>query len=82
MIVLCSPSGDLKAIYDDALNLSEIGAYTVRRASDVEPDAEGQWWADLTKSDGPKLGPFPRRGDAIRAEIEWLESTVLGVTCK
>jgi hypothetical protein len=45
----------------------------VQRASNVEPDHLGLWYADLTLSDGPKIGPFARRIDAIAAEIAWLE---------
>jgi len=31
------------------------------------------WQADLAPSNGPVLGPFRRRQDAIDAEIAWLE---------
>ena len=42
------------------------------RASHVEPDAAGQWSADLAPVGGPKLGPFDTRADALAAEIVWL----------
>jgi hypothetical protein len=45
----------------------------VQRASHVEPDHLGLWWTDLSLSNGPKIGPFARRADAISAEIAWLE---------
>ena len=32
------------------------------------------WQADLSPSNGPVLGPFRVRQDAINAEIAWLES--------
>jgi hypothetical protein len=42
------------------------------RASLVEPDEEGRWWADLSPVDGPLLGPFRQRSQALDAEEEWL----------
>jgi len=50
-----------------------LGKPLVQRASHVEPDHLGLWYADLTLSDGPKIGPFARRADAIAAEVAWLE---------
>ena len=41
---------------------------TITRASRVEPDAEGFWWADMGPVDGPVLGPFR----ALQAESGWL----------
>jgi hypothetical protein len=43
------------------------------KASHVEPDVQGSWWADLAPTGGPKLGPFLRRSDALDAERQWLE---------
>jgi hypothetical protein len=34
------------------------------------------WQADLAPSNGPVLGPFRRRQDAIDAEIAWLEANI------
>ena len=39
-----------------------------RRASHVEPDADGRWWADLSPVAGPRLGPFEVRSAALDAE--------------
>jgi len=30
------------------------------------------WWADMSPVDGPVLGPFTTRDDALKAETEWL----------
>ena len=46
----------------------------IRRASHVEPDEEGLWWADLAPMNGPTLGPFGRRSAVLAAEREWLEA--------
>jgi hypothetical protein len=44
----------------------------ITRASHVEPDAEGYWWADMGPSGGPVLGPFTSRSAALGAERGWL----------
>ncbi|MHB8974281.1 MAG: hypothetical protein ACYC3X_29360 [Pirellulaceae bacterium] len=37
-----------------------------------------RWQADLALSDGPVLGPFARRKEAIAAEVAWVETNILG----
>ena len=64
--------GSARCIYDEALDLREIGKLQITRASHVEPDAEGYWWADMGPVDGPVLGPFRSRTEALAAEREWL----------
>ncbi len=68
-----NPSGVVHAVYDEMLDLSTLGALLIRRASHVEPDDNGRWWADLNPVNGPRLGPFDRRSDALAAELSWLE---------
>jgi hypothetical protein len=55
-------------LYDERLELSELGRLTIRRASRVEPTDNGQWTADLSPLGGPILGPFPLRSSALTAE--------------
>jgi hypothetical protein len=64
----------VRALYDEAFDLSPLGELSIRRASHVEPDAAGRWWADLAPSGGPKLGPFARRSEAVAAEMAWIEA--------
>jgi hypothetical protein len=64
--------GGVRCIYDEALDLREIGKLQVTRASHVEPDAEGYWWADMGPVDGPVLGPFRSRTEALGAERGWI----------
>ena len=64
--------GDVRCIYDEALDLREIGMLQITRASHVEPDRDGFWWADMAPSGGPVLGPFSSRTDALGAERAWL----------
>lgn len=70
------PSGITTCLYDEAISLSALGKLTIHRASHVEPDARGQWWADLAPSGGPRLGPFSTRSAALRAETAWLNDNV------
>lgn len=71
---LCiDPSGCVRFVYSEVLDLSSLGSPTILRASSVEPDATGFWYADLGQVGGPVRGPFSRRSDALRAEHRWLE---------
>ena len=64
--------GGVKCIYDEALDLREIGKLQITRASHVEPDRDGFWWADMGPVEGPVLGPFRNRTEALAAERGWL----------
>ena len=64
--------GMARCIYDEALDLREIGKLQITRASHVEPDRNGYWWADMGPSGGPVLGPYGSRTEALQAERGWL----------
>ena len=72
MELIVNADGGVKCIYDEALDLRELGKIQITRASHVEPDSEGNWWADMGPSGGPVLGPFGTRGGALAAERGWL----------
>ncbi len=74
MELIISADGDARCIYGEELNLTTLGEIQIRRASHVEPDPSGRWWADLSPIGGPKLGPFTHRRPAIEAEIGWLRT--------
>jgi len=73
MQLFIEPGGCVRCLYGETVDLRHLGSLSVRRASHVEPDAEGLWWADLSPVDGPRLGPFMRRSDALSAEVAWIE---------
>ena len=73
MLIVITPVGDVRCLYDESLYLSSLGSVHVQRGSHVEPDFVGQWFADLSPVGGPRLGPFLRRSDAINAEVVWLQ---------
>jgi len=75
MELVVGAGGEVRCIYDEALDLREIGALKITRASHVEPDRDGFWWADMGPVDGPALGPFRSRTEALGAERRWLVGT-------
>jgi hypothetical protein len=72
MELVVLPSGDVRLLYSEALDLAALGQVTIRRASHVEPDEQGQWFADLAPVAGPCLGPFACRSKALATEEAWL----------
>lgn len=74
MQLIVDRRGRVFGIYDEMIDLTALGHVTIRRGSQVEPDEQGQWWADLSPVSGPRLGPFPWRSEALAAEREWLQA--------
>ena len=72
MELLITPTGHCRCVYDESMDLRDLGPLTIQRASHVEPNAAGQWTADLSPMNGPQLGPFPNRSEALAAEVDWL----------
>ena len=72
MQLVIQPDGALKCVYGEAIDLHALGQVSISRGSHVEPDANGQWLADLSPVSGPVLGPFPTRSQALEAEVTWL----------
>ena len=68
-----APDGLVRCLYSEAIPLEALGRPQITRASQVEPDAQGHWHADLGPVGGPRLGPFERRSEALEAEQGWLE---------
>lgn len=72
MELVIDQRGAIHCVYAEAVEMARLGQVRITRASRVEPDSAGQWYADLAPVGGPRLGPFPRRSDALRAEQRWL----------
>jgi hypothetical protein len=72
MELVVGVDGGVKCIYGEELDLREIGKLQITRASHVEPDRDGYWWADMGPVGGPVLGPFRSRTEALGAERGWL----------
>jgi len=70
MELVVSTTGEVTTLYTELLDLAALGALNIARASQVEPDEQGWWFAHII--DGPTLGPFARRSEALAAEVKWL----------
>jgi hypothetical protein len=77
MIDITIQGDHMMFIYTDELALLlDEGSATVTRVSHVEPshqDGRHGWTADMTPVDGPVLGPFTTRAEALDAERVWLQ---------
>ena len=73
MQLIIDSTGNARCIYDETLPLHQLGRIKIRRGSHVEPVPGGLWCADLKPVDGPVLGPFSMRSQALAAERRWLE---------
>ena len=71
--LIIDPAGQAHCLYAEVIDLSAMGTLHIARASHLEPDDQGQWWADLSPVAGPILGPFTLRSEALAAEREWLD---------
>ena len=74
MQLIVRPNGLIQCVYSDELDYRELGEPTIRRASHVEPNENGQWIADLSPVRGPRLGPFEKRSEALDAEKSYLDA--------
>jgi hypothetical protein len=77
MHLVVGPTGRVRALYTEDLDLAALGRPVITRASHFEPAPDGRWSADLRPVCGPVLGPFERRGQALDAERAWLEANWL-----
>ncbi len=68
---------DLELRRQDEAYVNTLGPLVITRGSHVEPTSDGQWQADLSPVNGPYLGPFANRSDALTGERTWLEANWL-----
>ena len=80
MQIIIQPDGNAKCVYDEAIDVNELGVVAISRGSHVEPDVRGTWVADMSPVGGPTLGPFHCRSEALMAERRWLEVYLLEAT--
>src|ERR1041385_1587026 len=45
MLLRIEPDGQVYCLYGESIDLAALGDLTIKRASHVEPDDAGQWWA-------------------------------------
>lgn len=75
--LVITSGGTIHCIYSEQIDLAALGSPAISRASHVEPDQHGRWLADLSPVNGPLLGPFNSRSEALAAEHAWLETNWL-----
>lgn len=73
MQLIVTSFATLHCLYSEVIDLPAMGAMHIRRGSYLDADDQGQWWADLSPVNGPRLGPFKERSSGLSAEQEWLE---------
>ena len=76
MTVIIDPAGHVRCLYAEVIDLRSLGPLRIARASRIEPDGQGNWWADLSPVAGPVLGPFGLRSEAFAAERDWLDDNL------
>ena len=77
MQLIIDSCGTIRCLYDESIDLAALGCESITRASHVEPERGGHWFADLSPVGGPRLGPFGKRSEALRMENDWLSMHVL-----
>jgi hypothetical protein len=75
--LIIEKDGNVRGIYGEVIDLAALGKPKITRASHVEPDDQGRWRADLSPIEGPLLGPYDLRSEALEAEVAWLEANWL-----
>ena len=68
------PSGQVRYLHDDLVaGVIDPGPVTARRASHIEISEDGKtWYVDLAPVDGPTVGGFASRQQAVEYEEAWL----------
>lgn len=75
-VIITFNNGTATTIYNEHIELENLGKVHIKRASYVEPTVDGQWTADMTPVKGPILGPFEKRSIALKEEVKWLNENI------
>lgn len=72
-IIAINPEGVATFVWSDELaKLKTEGNCKIERVSNVEPNDQSEWMADMMLISGPILGPFETRQEAIDAELRYI----------
>ncbi len=75
MLLNILEDGTMEGLYSDDLDYEEFGEATVERASNVEP-VDGGWGVHIIET-GEDYGPFKKRKEALKFEVELLEGRMI-----
>ena len=77
IIIQFNNDGTALTVYNEVIDLDELGKQHITRASFVEPNSQGKWEADMSPiKSGCILGPFDKRSEALDAERDWLNKNL------
>ena len=82
MKLVVSPHGQIRCLYDETIDLAALGSLSVTRASSVEPDDQGRWWADLGCVGWTLVGPVHGAKPGARSREGLAGSAFVVVICK
>jgi hypothetical protein len=71
LVLNIQPDGNLRMIYNEVLDLEELGVQVISRASLVEWDEESRLWSVSMPDGTPLQGGFMKRSAAIAWEVEF-----------
>lgn len=82
-VLTIEPDGTLLTLYAD--DLPNLGGIAIARASNVEPEADGNGWSVIL-TNHPANGQYagreiarhvPRRDEALRLEVAFIQENIL-----
>lgn len=71
LVISFNSDGTVQSIYNEEMELDSLGINNIKRASHVEPEGN-MWYVDLSPIDGPQLGPFNKRSEALKEEHKYI----------
>ena len=74
MQMVIDTKGQVHCLYSETLDLTALGSLSIRRASHVEADDTGQWWADLAPVDEAGARAWFQRGEIYFKKKEHAEA--------
>ena len=80
MELFITPTGQVSCLYGEEMDLSTLGRQTIRRASYVEPTAEGDWTADFSAAERTRARALStsQRGPGRRRDLDHRELAAVG----
>ena len=78
MQLVIKPGGIIQCIYGEEIDLAALGKPAISAPAMSSLTSRGGGWRIYHPVNGPLLGPFHSRSEALVAEQAWLETNWLG----